>query len=308
MLLIPFRMAARRSATHLVLVLVATIWGLNPPVMKIGLAAFGPVRYNAYRLFVAAAWAALTALFWGGRWRIPGKDTLRILGLGLLGFGTFQTLFAFGMDWSPVNVTGILMGTLPLHVLVIRFLVMGERPTLGHSIALALAMLGTVFIVGFTGGALALFGPLFVFLSEFAYGVHTVFVGPYTKRYPKTQVHLLIMGAAAMLFACLLPFAEPQVSEISAAAWWSVILSGTLPMWLANLLWYRGIEILGSVQSSFYSNLPPVITTFTGIVFLGESVTALRWLGMILIALGVAWAQGLSLRSVVNRISRSNTS
>ncbi len=38
---------------HLTLVFVALLWGLNPPVMKLGLPYVEPLCYNALRLLVS---------------------------------------------------------------------------------------------------------------------------------------------------------------------------------------------------------------------------------------------------------------
>lgn len=52
------------SQVHGVLVLVALLWGLNPPVMKLGLEEVPPMAYNAIRMVAALA---VGGLFSGGR-------------------------------------------------------------------------------------------------------------------------------------------------------------------------------------------------------------------------------------------------
>lgn len=72
--------------THLMLIAAAFIWGINPMIMKIGLATIDPLRYNTLRLLLAFLVSLIFVLL-GRRWKpVAKEDRKRFIAVGLGGF------------------------------------------------------------------------------------------------------------------------------------------------------------------------------------------------------------------------------
>ncbi|MDE0783274.1 MAG: DMT family transporter, partial [Planktomarina sp.] len=62
---------------------------------------------------------------------------------------------------------------------------------------------------------------------------------------------------------------------------------------LAMLLFTYAVRLLGAAQTAAFGALIPILALLGGVVFLGEEVTALKLVGVALVALGVFLASGL---------------
>lgn len=116
----------RRSAL-LLLAAVIVLWGLNWPVMKLGLTHMGPMTFVTWRMAMAAAcmfaFAAATGrLHWPTR-----RDWPIVLSVGLFQMGGFMTLCTFGLQYVEASRSSILAYTTPLWVVPGAILLFGEK-------------------------------------------------------------------------------------------------------------------------------------------------------------------------------------
>jgi drug/metabolite transporter (DMT)-like permease len=59
--------------------------------------------------------------------------------------------------------------------------------------------------------------------------------------------------------------------------------SGVLALSLAYVLWYTGVQRLGSARTSVYSNLVPVVAIVVAAITLGESLGVIKAFGVALV-------------------------
>src|SRR5690606_36267057 len=110
------------GAADLLLLVVALIWGLNVPLIKLSLAEFSPLAFNAVRFVLATlvSWAMLLSS--RRSLGIQRRDIGPLAAMGLLCHALYQVLFIAGTArTSAVNVT-ILLGTIPVHVALLAAL------------------------------------------------------------------------------------------------------------------------------------------------------------------------------------------
>ena len=70
------------------------------------------------------------------------------------------------------------------------------------------------------------------------------------------------------------------------------IMQGLLNAVLAVLLYSIAIRQIGPAQAGAFGALTPVLALLGGAVFLGEQVTIVKTLGIVLVAFGVLMASG----------------
>ena len=107
------------SQVHGVLVLVALLWGLNPPVMKLGLEEVPPMAYNAIRMVAALAvgWVVFRR---AAVWVPLRREDLRLLAVSSFGFFSFQIFFTFGVQLTTAGNASLILGLLPVSVAIIN--------------------------------------------------------------------------------------------------------------------------------------------------------------------------------------------
>ena len=67
--------------------------------------------------------------------------------------------------------------------------------------------------------------------------------------------------------------------------------SSLLALAVAYMIWYTGVQRIGSARTSLYSNLTPVVAMAIGAIVLGERISAWQVAGAILILGGLAVAR-----------------
>lgn len=106
------------TATDLLLLLMALIWGVNYAVVKYGTVEFAPLAFNSARIVLAAVVLASIVSF--GRHAWPrGRDRFVLLGLGALGNGVYQIFFV-GPSPDRVGNSGPFHSSGSMHVRTLR--------------------------------------------------------------------------------------------------------------------------------------------------------------------------------------------
>ena len=82
-------------------------------------------------------------------------------------------------------------------------------------------------------------------------------------------------------------------SQVGAAAVSAVVVLGALSTGLAFVWMYRVIALAGSVVSASVTYATPLVSTFLGIVVLGEALTWNQPVGAAIVLVGAALVQGL---------------
>lgn len=277
------------------LLLVTLMWGMNPPVIKLGLQHLPPMPYNVARLFAGSLFALLALWLSGSCRRMRRADFFRLLRASVFGFFIFQLLFTEGIHRTTSGNAAFTGCLLPLFVLLInRFY--GFDTILHRAMAAGIvcSIAGVVLIVLGTGRELSLAGEhlagtLLVLGSQAAYAYYTVFSKELLERYSSYQITALLMSITTLLIALVSWPAMRSVAwlELPAPAWGSIAFSAVFGLCLGNFLWIWGLGVIGTQRASVFNNLTPVFAVFTAYFLLGETFGALQAVGATLVFGGV---------------------
>ena len=82
-----------------------------------------------------------------------------------------------------------------------------------------------------------------------------------------------------------------------------IILQGLLIAILAMLLYNFSIRQLGPAQTAAFGALTPILALIGGFIFLGETITLLKSVGIFIVAVGVVFASGI-LEKVLSTLTK----
>ncbi len=291
---------------HIVLTFVALLWGLNPPVMKIGLLYIAPMPYNAIRMLVAFAigWVVLRRIT---IWQPLRREDWQALTVSSLGFFFFQIFFTEGVQMTTVGNASLILGCLPISVAVISHIHRFERIGAAMMAGIVVSIVGVGVMVAGTGKAISFTdehaaGALMLFVAQMSYGYYTVFSRPLTNIYSAYQItaYILLLSTGLFILVSLPSMLAVDWQSVPWPGWASIFYSGLFPLCLGNCLWIWGTGILGSTKASLYNNLPPVFAITAGYLFLGETFGWLQLIGAIIIFLGLYISRGASLKTTAD--------
>jgi uncharacterized membrane protein len=80
---------------------------------------------------------------------------------------------------------------------------------------------------------------------------------------------------------------EFLAAELPLSAFWAFVGAGSVGASFGKIFYYKGIDKVGASKSVSIKNSSPILTTFLGMLFLGEEVTLFIAAGVVLIVLGI---------------------
>ncbi len=286
------------ASTDLGLLVMALIWGINFPIIKASLVELPPLVFNALR-FPLAALTVLVILRVRGRVSWPQRrDWPRVVALGILGNVVYQAFFIFGVNATFAGNAAILLATTPVWVLALSTLRGHEKPGALVWVGVLATLTGMALVVlgGDPGMGLrstTLHGDLLMIGAAATWSVYTVGSRRLIDRYGSLPVTAwtLWIGTAGLVLMGIPTLLETPLQHVSLFTWGGVAYAGILAIGLAYLLWYRGVQRIGSSGTAVYSNLTPVVAMIVAWVWLGETPLNLQILGAAVVLLGLALAR-----------------
>jgi drug/metabolite transporter, DME family len=291
--------ATRRG--FLFVVLAALCWGTAGVSGRLVAerTGFGPLDIAWYRMTVAAIVLVLLHLAERRRPRpAPAAPITRSIALRLVlvgaGLGAYQLAYFAAVAWAGVSIsTLVALGLAPLMIAVGAALLGHGRPDRATFVALVVALVGLVLLVGISAGAGAgrsvLLGALLASGSALGYALVTLAGGRLPAGVPVTPAGFV--GGALLLTPIALAAGVRWPHDTVAVA--LLLYLGLVPSAIAYRFFFAGIRTVPGPVASIVTLLEPLTATVLATSFLGERLT-LPALGGGLLVLGAV--AGLYLR------------
>ena len=284
--------ATRFGALDVWLILVVASWGANFSVIKAALDEFPVHTFNALRQVVAAVSFAI--VLWrmapAGR-RVARADVGRVIFLGMIGGAIYQLIFVSGVTRTSVANSGLIFGLTPVAVSILSSFLGHERLGITRWLGGPVSVVGLYFVVGHGAevSTATLVGDALVFVAMVCWAIYSVVSRPLLGRYsPMTLTAWAAIIAAPPYVAASVP--SMLATDWSRVTWWGwalVLWSSLFCLVGAYVVWYTGVQRLGSTRTSAYSNLTPIFAMGVAWLWLGETVSSGQMIGAVAIFAGV---------------------
>ena len=271
-------------------------WAANFIVVKAANEQIPPITF-AFLRFGLAAVTLLAILKWReGELRLPRRDVLPILGLGALGFGIYQILWATALQDIPAGDSALLIATTPVITALLAVVSGADTLTRTKLLGSLVSFTGVAIIVsaghGITFGG-ALIGDALTLLAAVCWSVYTAFGAPILRRHSplKTTAWAMVGGALVLLVPAVVQAVGLGWGSVRADAWAGLLFSAFIPAGIANVVVFSAIRLLGPTRVTAYQFLVPFMAVLMGAAFLAEPVRLDQLLGGVVIIVGVAIAR-----------------
>jgi drug/metabolite transporter (DMT)-like permease len=274
---------------------VTFLWSISKILIKIGLGEISPLAFATYRYTIASSILALVVVCRYGidAATINRRQVLVFLLLGFTGYFVAPALQFLGLYYlDAVTVTFVLDLTRFL-VLILSVLFLKEIPSFIQLVGIALALAG---VLAFFHGSIVvsegITGLFAAFFSGVGLAAFTVLSRHYLRGYRGNVVSLTVcsmaLGSMMLLGATVL---TQNVMAISLNGWIIVLWLGVVNTALAYVLWNHALKVLKAYEHSIVQNTMLVQTALLAYVFLNESLTPYKILGIVLVFVGVLVVQ-----------------
>ena len=279
-----------RQLKWILLIVLALIWGSSFILIKKGLVGLDPFQLGSLRMIFAACFLLLI-----GFKTLPtiplGKWKLIVLS-ALLGNFFPAYLFAIAETRIGSSISGMLNAFTPLNALILGGLFFGLQFKRTQIIGVSVGLIGSLLLV-FTGsdsGSSSEYTYIFlVFIATVCYGANVNLVKKYLSDLSPLAISTgnfaaLIIPSLAILYATGF-FEVIHVPKVQKSTLFIMIL-GVFGTGIANLLFYRLIQMATPVFATSVTYLIPIVAFFWGLLD-NEMLTPLQFLGACIILCGV---------------------
>ncbi|HYM49706.1 MAG TPA: DMT family transporter [Candidatus Limnocylindrales bacterium] len=259
------------------------------------LGIFGKVAYRlglttpqllTYRFAAAAVllWA-VTAII---RQRLPSRRVLVGAAImGAIGYVGQSASYFSALHFIPASTTALLLYTYPVAVTLLAALFFGEPLRWSKLVAVALAFLGTLFVVQAQLRGAAPIGIVLGLGAAAIYSAYILYGSRLLPGVPPVSATACIMTAAAIVW---IGYAG-GTGQI-AIAWTGArlaLLAGFVVIGTAVpvLAFIMGLGLIGASRAAILSTSEPASTVVLAVILLGESASPLQYLGGVLILASV---------------------
>ena len=304
--------ASARPATvsgrgFLLVVLAALCWGTSGFSGRIvaDRAGLGPLDIAWHRMAIGAV-VLLLGFAATRRRRVAAPPLTRgtAVRLALVGAGLAAYQFAYFAAVATAGVsiaTLVALGLAPLLIAVGAALLGHGRPDRATVVALAVALVGLVLLVGVSAGAdtgtTVVLGALLAVGSALGYAVVTLAGGGVPAGIPVTLAGFV--GGALLLTPLALAGGLTFTGDPVALG--VLLYLGAVPSALAYAMFFRGLRTVPGAVASIVTLLEPLTATALATAFLGERLQFWALIGGLLVLAAVA---GLYLRRMGDSNSR----
>jgi drug/metabolite transporter (DMT)-like permease len=224
-----------------------------------------------------------------------------MLAYGIVGVGMTQYLYFVGIQRLPIGVALVIEFTAPVMVSLYARFVQHHvvKPLVWW--ALALTMVGLVLVTqAWNGFSLDVVGVAAAFGAALALCVYFIGGEYYVARRVPLATATLSMGAAALLWAVVLPwFTFPfhtftgtiPVGSSDVPIWLPVLSIIVLGTALPFMLEFTALRRVSARQASIIGTLEPVVAALIAFLVLGEVLTWAQGVGGLVVLTGVVLAE-----------------
>ncbi len=295
--------ARARGAAWLMLTLAILFWAGNVIAARV---AVGQISPGA---MVCLRWTIVSLVL-----LVIARDNIRqdwpkllphwrsVILMGMFGYTIYNVLYyEAGVYTTGVNLS-ILQCSTPVFVLLGGRLIYGTPLTLVRSLGLTLTIIGGLLVA--TRGDLTYFagfefnlGDLFITIASVFYGFYTLAL----RSRPPVSALGFFSAMAFVAFLTSLPALAIEV-WLGATIWptftgaLALLYVAIFPSLLAQLLYMRGVELIGPNRAGLFYNLLPVVGALLSVVLLGEPFRSYHAMALALVLTGIFLSERLGSR------------
>ena len=288
-----------RLVDWVMLITLSVLWGGSFFFVGVAVNELPPLTIITLRVAIAALVLLLFMRLTGKTLTINSDILLAFAGMGFLNNVVPFFLIVWAQGHIESGLASIFNATMPLFTVVVaHFLTVDEKLTPARVAGVVLGITGVVAMTGSdllssndnnTIAQIAILGAAFSYALASIYGrrFKAMGVSPIATATGQVSASTLMLIPVAALVEQ--PWNLPMPS---LATWSAVIALAVLATAVAYVLYFRILASSGATNLSLVTFLIPVSAIILGALFLNETLQAKHFIGMALIAAGLAAIDG----------------
>ena len=210
----------------------------------------------------------------------------------------FPYIVSSGLSFAPASDGGVLApGMLPFWTALAAFFILGEKLDKVRRTGLLIILIGALMVglwqIIFNSDEGVWRGHILFLIGSGLFAIYSVIF----RQSGLTPLHGLLIGlfwgtlfiTPILLLTGKVTFHDVSAFDIGITIFIQSLVIGIL----ATILFNYGVRLIGASEMGAFGALTPILAMMGGILFLNESVPAIKMAGIFLVAIGVFLASGI---------------
>jgi len=262
----------KRLYADLGLLIVALIWGVTFPVVKVAVESVSPFVFNSLRFFIACALFLPFVSLDGFR------DGFKIGIATFLGY-SFQTI---GLQYTTATNAGFITSLYVVLAPILAFLLYGMSLRGIEVLSTIVALVGLFLLTGYEGFNV---GDILMLACAFAFAMEIAMIAHYSRGVNPTQLAFWQIFAVAVLSTPFALMTDRFVLNKDVIV--ALIVTAVLATFVAKLMQNHLQRWTKPADASVIMSMEGVFSHIFSIFMLGESLTPMQYVGAGLIVSAV---------------------
>lgn len=269
-------------------------WGFNWPVTKFLLGELPPLTLRGSTGVIGAALLAVLALIRRQSLAVESRLWPRLVLYAALNVTGWMVLMGLALLWLPASETALIAYTMPVWASLLAWPVLGERPTLLRTIALAMAFAGLAAIMGGNGLSTSkeqLPGIVMALGGAIGFALGTVLAKKYPIQMPPIPAAAWQIGLGCVPITIVgLLIETTHLERLTTVGWWLLIYSTVVQFCIAYVSWFAALARLPASVAAIGTMAVPVIGVVASAIALHEPLGAAQIAALLFTLVGVVLA------------------
>lgn len=272
------------------LLVLSLIWGSSFILIKKGLVGLTAIQVGSFRIIFAALFLLIIGFKSLKKISLSQWKFVAITSL----FGTFIPAYLFAIAETQVDssIVAILNSLTPLNTLVLGIIAFGIQFQKRQVLGVFVGLVGCLLLVlsgDSASGSQNYIYVLFVAIATLSYAINVNLIKKYL--HDLNSVSITTGNFTVLLLPALIILSTTDIShrihiETAQHSIFFVMILGVLGTGIANVLFFRLIQISSPVFATSVTYLIPIVAFFWGLLD-NEMLTPIQFLGAFIILIGV---------------------
>lgn len=211
--------------------------------------------------------------------------------LGALFYSGGSALFFMACQHTGTGLAMVIFFSYPLFVALFLWINNYRSINRYTLISLGTIMLGLSLLKGPDTNPLSLMGISLGVGAAICYAIYVFNSKKILTQLPAEIFTTLVCFSCAMVFFALAYTTHSFTWPTNLKSWCYIFAIGILATALPIQLLLKGMQVIGRVKACILSVIEPVVTLLIGVLLLGEAISPLQTLGVLVVMLGAIFVQ-----------------
>ena len=250
------------------------------------------MTFLRFGLAAIAMWLIL--ILWHTDFRVTKRELIALVILGIGGYWLEGFLYMKAVETLTPGVLLLVFYLHPVMIVLIDYIVFRIRLTAAKGVAIGLAMIGLLCVVGLDFKQIDFKGVIYIFLAAVAFAFYTIGCNLYASHLDDrvTMTYIATSAAfAALLTGILGGGLVPGLMTMNLTAWGGAFGVSMISTIAGMLCFYKALRLIGPSSATIIGMVEVIIGAVMGAIVFGDRITVHQVIGACFIAASVVCLQ-----------------